>query len=206
MPGRANTPPEEKARKLAAYTARKVARASARARDAPGVAAALHDACLRVIRAVQAGSNVGVASAAHGMHAAVFWDALSCAPDLIAEYQKALLNRASVYGEQPVGLSDESLLDPAAFYTDKNGVKRIDPAYVQLQKLRVNARQWDAERLRPDLYAPPSTASQRGPTTINVTVQRFVVGKDQRASIDANADDDATAAIDAHAAKQSERE
>jgi hypothetical protein len=178
----------------------------ARARDrANAIGARLNAICLRIIRAVGAGDDVAHASASHGIAAGVFWDALSQSPDLCVAYEKSLRNRGAIYGEQPAALADDSLRDPVAFYTDKHGIKRIDPAFVQLQKLRVNARQWDAERLRPDLYAPPSTASQRGPTTINVTVQRFVVGKDQRASIDANADDDATAAIDAHAAKQSER-
>lgn len=178
MPGRSLTPPDVKRAKRAAMIAQRV---RARPRDA---AAALALLCREVIRAVQAGDNVTHACNARGFHPGLFWDSLAVDVALVTEYEAALRNRAAIHGEQPVALVDDALLDPVAFYTDKNGVKRIDPGYIQLQKLRINARQWDAERLRPELYAPPSTAADRGPIAVTVHVERYVVGSAERMTQD----------------------
>jgi hypothetical protein len=150
-----------------------LAASRARARE-DSVPAEVIAACREVIRAVRAGAHVDHACRARGFHAGVFWDTLARVKSLPDEYAAALRGRGMVHGEGFVRIADDALLDPIAFYTDQHGVRRIDPGYVQLQKLRAQLRLADAERLMPSLYAPPSTAADRGPVEVTVVVQRFI--------------------------------
>jgi hypothetical protein len=181
MPGRSLTSPDDKRRKLAAY---KASRARAQAGSEP--TAIELELARGIMREVQAGSNVAEACARRKLRSFDFWDWLARAPQLVVEWDKAQANRALAYGEQPVGIADEAPM----FYVDK-GVRRIDPGFVQLQKLRINARQWDAERLQSGRYAPPSTAADRGPVAVTVVVERFVVGSAERAQQGEQVPDDA---------------
>lgn len=178
MPGRSLTPPDARRAKLAAYKAARVqARACAGAQGATDAELVIARA---IMREVQAGSNVDAACARRSINSFVFWDLLARAPVLLSDWERCIANRSLAYGEQPVGIADESPM----MYTDQHGVRRIDPGFVQLQKLRINARQWDAERLQPGRYAPPSTAADRGPVAVTVHVERFVVGSAERATQD----------------------
>lgn len=170
MPGRSLTPPDVRRQKLAAY---KASRAQAQA-CAGALTAAELELARAIMREVQAGSNVAEATARRELHAFIFWDWLARDAALLVEWDAANRQRGLVYGEQPVGISDDAVLNPAAFYTDANGVRRVDPGFVQLQKLRIQTRQWDAERLQPGRYASQSATDARGPVAVHVTVQRFV--------------------------------
>jgi hypothetical protein len=167
MPGRSKDP----AVKLAKRAAMVALRVRARARAEPGAVTNEQMATAReIMRELAAGSNVRAACLRRDIPDYCYWDWIARAPVLLPEHELALRNRSLAYGEQPVALADA---DPMT-YTDQHGVRRIDPGYVQLQKLRINARQWDAERLRSESYAPPSTAADRGPVAVTVTVERFI--------------------------------
>lgn len=66
-------------------------------------------------------------------------------PEFSARYDRARDRRAEIQALRVEELADEKPLT----YVDERGIERIDPAWAQVQKLRIDSRKWIASRLVP---------------------------------------------------------
>lgn len=66
-------------------------------------------------------------------------------PDFSERYDLARDRRAEIQALRVEELADEKPLT----YVDAQGIERIDPAWAQVQKLRIDSRKWIASRLVP---------------------------------------------------------
>lgn len=76
-----------------------------------------------------------------------FWRAIAADKDLRQRYLDACAARGLIYAEQGTAILDEPPQYTATAFGNK-----IDPAWVQLQKLRSDDRKWHAARMQPKLY------------------------------------------------------
>lgn len=68
--------------------------------------------------------------------------------EFLEKYQAAVDVRTDIRAEEITEIADQ---DPDT-YVDANGQTRIDPAFVALQKNRMDARKWEASKLKPKKY------------------------------------------------------
>lgn len=86
------------------------------------------------------------ASAGIGVSTVYKW--LQARPEFVDQYARAREDQADTLAAQITALADE---EPRMVVDDK-GVARIDSAWVQWQKNRVDARKWVAAKLKPKAY------------------------------------------------------
>jgi hypothetical protein len=68
--------------------------------------------------------------------------------EFLEKYRVAIDIRTEVRAEEITDIADE----PPQTYRDVNGAVRIDPAFVAMQKNRMDARKWEASKLKPKKY------------------------------------------------------
>jgi hypothetical protein len=73
---------------------------------------------------------------------------ISASKEFLEKYQVAIDIRTEIRAEEITDIADE---DPRT-YIDANGAVRIDPAFIAMQKNRMDARKWEASKLKPKKY------------------------------------------------------
>lgn len=66
----------------------------------------------------------------------------------LEKYRVAIDIRTEVRAEEITDIADA----PPQTYIDANGATRIDPAFIAMQKNRMDARKWEASKLKPKKY------------------------------------------------------
>ena len=95
------------------------------------------DVCDRIAR----GEHLTAISEGQEMpHSNTIRNWIDADPKLRKAYRRAQVIRSEIVSESVITLADE----PPPTYRDANGHERIDPAGVQLRRLRIMARQWFA--------------------------------------------------------------
>jgi hypothetical protein len=83
-----------------------------------------------------------------GLTFQTFWEWLSKDKEFTEQYTRAKELQAENYADQIVEIADE----PPELVVDDAGAARIDSAFVQHQKIRIDSRKWVASRLLPKKY------------------------------------------------------
>ena len=68
--------------------------------------------------------------------------------EFLEKYRTAVDIRTEIRAEEITDIADEN----PRTYIDANGAERIDAAFVAMQKNRMDARKWEASKLKPKKY------------------------------------------------------
>jgi len=85
---------------------------------------------------------------AEGIAVSTVYEWLNREPSFSEAYARAREDQADTLAAEITALSDE----PPRLIEDEKGVARVDSAWVQWQKNRVDARKWVAAKLKPKSY------------------------------------------------------
>jgi hypothetical protein len=69
-------------------------------------------------------------------------------PHFSEQYAQAREDQADTLADEIIAIADEMPMET----TDKEGNTRFDPAYIQWQRNRIDARKWTAMKLKPKKY------------------------------------------------------
>jgi hypothetical protein len=79
-------------------------------------------------------------------------------PSFLEKYTRAREEQAETMADEIVAIADETPQTAPVFDKDGNLIDvRMDSAYIQWQKNRVDARKWTASKLRPKKYGDKIT-------------------------------------------------
>lgn len=96
----------------------------------------------------QRGMSVKAACKEVGLNFSTFWDWLNADIEFANRYARAKELQAEAFADEIVEIADQ----PPELVVDDEGAARIDSAFVQYQKLRIDSRKWVASKLVPKKY------------------------------------------------------
>lgn len=96
----------------------------------------------------QKGMSVKAACKEVGLNFSTFWDWLNADVEFANRYARAKELQAEAFADEIVEIADE----PPELVVDDAGAARIDNAFVQYQRLRIESRKWVSARLLPKKY------------------------------------------------------
>lgn len=106
-------------------------------------------------------------------------------PEFLDKYQSAMSIRTDLRVDEITDISDQ----PPDTYRDVNGETRIDPAFVAWQKNRMDARKWEASKLKPKKYGDKVDMDlNHSGSVLGAGAKLTVELVDARASSEADAD------------------
>ena len=91
-------------------------------------------------------------------------------PEFEAMFWSAMRIKMDIWADEIIKIADEAKND---WFTDKDGVRRVNQEAVKRSEIRIKTRQWLMERFSKKVYAPPvalALAAQGGGSRIVVNV------------------------------------
>lgn len=120
-----------------------------------------------IIADIATGQTVVAACKKNGVGPAKFYNWIAQSTELADKYTRASNIGCDV---EFSGLTDEVNTDPPPSAIDANG--RIDPAWVNLQRLRIDTRKWSLSKRQPKKYGDKLELDNQHSGSINITLNR----------------------------------
>ena len=102
----------------------------------------------KICKRLADGESLSIICKTEGIAMSTVYEWLSRQPSFSEMYARAREDQADTMAAEITALADE----PPRMIEDDKGVARVDSAWVQWQKNRVDARKWVASKLKPRSY------------------------------------------------------